>query len=340
MLAVACVAPVSAAVRNGSAVISLSSFQQTTFDSGDTSSYSIDSYAGTIFGASGGFGGGGAGGRSFESFEGGKVIALQSINYRYENVPMYFTYTFNDGVTVVSGYMLLTPSSSFPYTTGTKRIYIDQASRGWDTAYARLPITNTVLEQPSDVLVLVDSGTKEEFFTIGGTTAGWGIWDDSIVAHVLLSESIVNNPLYKSEFNTGGGSAKFRITTWLVKLSDYRDAHEIASYEPEDGDWLFGGLNKYFGWLFNPIRQFLDQISTIMGYLGSFVSTIIEVIKMAAGIFIGISAFYTAIAIVLSIGTSSDLFKAWGRFYRYEMRLFRFYMEIIRAVKSLVLPWA
>lgn len=338
---IAAMAPVSAVMLNGSTVITTNAYALDALGSGDTSTYTVDTFTGSIFGGAGGFGSGGAGGRDTNTFDYGRVIAYQIITFNKENSPLAFTYTFADG-SRVSGTIRLAATST---TTGTRTIYIDNTGMSYQDTYVRIPVVNTVFTTPVTAVAILDAGSNMQYFALvpwGVPSSGWtGKWDDSVVANVPLSKSVLSNPIQKSSLSTNG--ATFSAATFLTTISDYADSYTAATqtFVSDTDDWY--GLKKIihsFDWLFNPIAAFLTTFGNMSGFIASFSGAVFGILEFAGKVFVGFSAFYTAIAMVLSIANSSDLFVAWGKFYRYEMKLFRFYMELIRAVKTMFFPFS
>ncbi len=337
------VIPVSADNINASSVIARLSTEAITIDSGWASTYSLDLQTGGFFaGGFGGFGGGGAGGRADAVNTGtnkdyqGRVVAQQIITYEKENAVMTWKYYRISGE-VISGTITLVPDSGIAFG-GTRTIYINENAFTTTDRYTRIPVFNTVTAASLYMVVVVDPATKQEYFTLttglGGNAGTQVKWDNSTYANMPLNTHIIADPIYKCEFSAP--NQQFNILTYAVKLQDFTTSYKDAIAAPSTSNPL-----SFLGWLLQPLQDAVNRFVEFGKLAAGFFTGAyaLAAFIFAGTIIIGVSAFYTAIALLLSIEDSDDIFKAFGRFWRYEMKLFRFYMEIFKAIKELIKWW-
>lgn len=337
------VAPVSALTLNASSVISRLSTQAITIDSGWATSYKLDLQTGGYFaGGFGGFGGGGAGGRAdaintgVEKDYQGRVIAQQIISYNKENEILNFKYYRVSGNTF-SGTIQLVPDNGIAFG-GTRTIYINENAFTATDRYMRVPFINSVTAASLNMVVVVDPGTTLEYFTLstglGGNAGTQTKWDNATTANVPLTTHIIADPIYKCEFSAS--SQQFNILTYAVKLQDFTTSYRDAINAPDPTNPL-----SFLGWLLQPLEdavtKFVEFGKLAAGFFtGAYA---LAAFIFAGTIILGFSAFYTAIAIMLALESSDDIFVAPAKFWRYEMKLFRFYMEIFKSIKELIKWW-
>lgn len=329
------VVPASATILNGTAILTRSGVQQVSVDSGMTNYYKITGVGSlTSYGGYGGWGGGAAGGRGTptEIYPGDYVIAHTVIQYANENQILYFKYTFAKGGEI-TGNVVLVPDGALALT-GQRSVTIDSYGT-WSSAYARIPLAGIVYAANLDEIIYMDTGTKIEYFTLDDYvlgSGGYGKWDTTQVAYRQLTTTVITDPIVTAEFWTPD-SYDFRITTFAAKTQDYVSSFKDAANTDPDNPISF------LSWLLDPLRDVIDRLQELGAYFKVFFDTIVMILIMMGSVFLGFSALYTAIAIVLSLESSDDIFVVTGKIYRYEMKLFRFYMELFKAVKEVIIWW-
>ena len=342
VLLAVCVVPASSVVLNGTDIFAANSGQTIIIYSGEVTSYMLNLQTGNfIQGGIGGFGGGGAGGRGSPDPVTGvvkdyrsSVMAQQVIKYNYEYEKLNFEYERVDG-TKITGYILLTPSSNPVF--GERLIHINENNFNSTMSYPRTPILNTLYTMDLYTVVVVDPTTEQQYFKIDQRASpiySFTSWDNATVANIPVSD-MTKNPIYKCNFYS---TKIFTITTYAESLDDYtKNLEDAIGTGVCEGNYWYCLLE----WIFSPLRNAINDLSTLAGYVKGFYDGTFALAGFifSVKIFIGLNAFYTAIAIILSIEDSDDLFKAFGKFISYERKLLRFYMEIFKAIKNIIKWW-
>ena len=336
------VVPSSAYMLNGSVIESRQTLNSITIESGLTDKFELDLITGGYFGGFGGFGGGGAGGRSGSGSSGtdpsyqGRVIAAQNIQFWKENSILNLMYTRMDGNTITAT-ILLTPDSDAALG-GTRTVTITNNGFVATDRYYRIPYVGPVTTVGLNMGVVVDGISQQEYFVLSNginfiTQSGASFkWDNETNANMPIY-GITTTPIYKCRIDS---QQEFTVTTLAVKMSDYLVSYQDALNAPPADSWF-----AWLGWLFNPLRDAINALTSFISKIKIFFNTAEAFLFFifAGEIFIGMNAFYIAIAILLSIEDSDDLFKAFGNFYKRMMKLFRFYMELFKAMKNILKWW-
>jgi hypothetical protein len=342
ILLLVCTLPVSAAILNVTDIYS-QNFDTIIIESGSVNSYTLDLQTGSyVMGGNGGFGGGGAGGRGDSTSTGvikdyrSRVMGKQVIHYTYENVKLNFQYERVDG-TKITGYILLIPSNSNIFS-GDKIVHINENNFNSSIPYARAPVLNILYSSNMQAFSVLDPGTMQQYFTIAERVGGTGVsiysWDNSTVANIPVTD-MTKNPIYKLSFTS---TSPFTLTTYAISIEDFtKSLGKAIDTGVCTGNYWYCLLD----WIFSPLKNAINELSKFAGDVKGFYdgTYAIAAFIFSAQIIVGMTAFYTAIAILLSIEDSDDLFKAFGSFWRREMKLFRFYMEIFRAIKDMIKWW-
>lgn len=114
-------------------------------------------------------------------------------------------------------------------------------------------------------------------------------------------------------------------------------ALKASELKPSAGREPLGSTDDLISMIVGVYTKLTQLAINLFDFINIF--SLIFYFIFAGEIFIGMNAFYIAIAILLSIEDSDDLFKAFGNFYKRMMKLFRFYMELFRAMKDTLKWW-
>jgi hypothetical protein len=341
LIMLCCIPLASAQTLNATEIATSAILQYTTTDSGAVNPYTINLQEGTAWGGGGGFGGGGAGGRSDKSLGyTGHVVARQTITFYTENCLLNFEYT-RVGEDIISGWILLTPDGGYLPMEGTETIHINNNGFESTERYLRSPIGGVTYD-PIVIheYTIVDAGTGQQYFTMGSWTNVPSTWNNGTYANIPISD-ITTAPVYKVALYNVASSDTFNVKTYSVKGSDYSQSLINALAGPNATVCGIGGI-------FLPVAPILFPFKEDFDLIGAFISGVIGFVKLALDLgtwlfigefFLGINVFYMSIAIVLSIEDSDDLFWSFRKFSRYMLALKRFYMELYKDLKTLVLPW-
>jgi len=162
--------------------------------------------------------------------------------------------------------------------------------------------------------------------------------DTDIDCYLQLSETPTTYPVTRLTVNPSS-SGEYTVTPYYESIQAAEQA-EIDTTNVQQSV-SSGGTLSFLTSLVNLVLNAVKLLDGLSKSIGSFVSVfgIILAFIFAAEIFIGLNALYIAIAILLAIEDSDDIFKAFGAFYRRMMKLFRFYMELFRAMKDILKWW-
>jgi len=321
-----CTVPASAVILNVSEVFAGTSAQTMIISpASDVMTYTLDLPKGSVIEDSNYF--------TIDNYK-DKVIGKQVIRYLHENSKLNFEYNRVDG-TKITGFIILIPLTS---TAGVRTIHINENNFNSSLPYVRAPFIDALYAGDLYTTIVVDPGTRQQYFTIGemvgGTGGSFTSWDNATVANIPITD-IIKNPITKCYFISLN---HFDITTYAVAINDYSKSLDKAIGTGVcEGNYWFCLLE----WLFVPLQNAINNLSEFAGKTAQFLNNlrILSIFIFSGVIIIGMSAFYTAIAILLSIEDSDDLFKAFGKFISYERKLLRFYMEIFKAIKVIIKWW-
>lgn len=156
--------------------------------------------------------------------------------------------------------------------------------------------------------------------------------DDTRDAYIILTEMPSNNPIRSVSISTNGGtfSGSLYYTDITKIISSEKDPMKLGESESRD---LF--------WLIRQVGSVIDAILSFVISVASFITTVggLVIFVMGAKVFLTILAAYTIIAAILSIHDSDDMLKSIGKFVRYELKLFRFFVEIFNWMKNIIVWW-
>jgi len=161
--------------------------------------------------------------------------------------------------------------------------------------------------------------------------------DTDTDSYLQLSENPTTYPVQTLSIYPSSGN--YIVMPYYESVEDTKIA-EIYTEDTQAGV-TSGDILSFLQGLIKAVYRVIDAIALLNTTLGSFLNvfSIFVSFIFAVQIFIGLNVVYIAIAIILSIAESDDLFYSFGKFYKYIMKLFRFYMEIIRAIRSIIKWW-
>jgi hypothetical protein len=271
------------------------------------------------------------------------VIAYATYTCQWaESSKTYFSLSRGDG-TKVTGHFELTPD--WTQFTGSQKGYIDGGSGVSTNTYSRIPVLNAIY--PSDWNAIFvksnDTGSAKYYLVLSANTGYQTISGEYTVgapysldttkdAYLELPAAPSKNPIVSaSTYNTGGGKfiAYYASTPFTsFAYSETNADNPIAAQ---------GILDLVLGQVWGTIQALLGLGSTA-GSLFSY-TTIIAAFIFTAQFFVGFSILYIFISVLLAIEDSDDIFKSFGAIVRSVRKLFAFYMEIFKAIKSFIKWW-
>jgi hypothetical protein len=143
------------------------------------------------------------------------------------------------------------------------------------------------------------------------------------------------NPIRSASYSTtaSGGTITLAFTTQETTQTQIDKAKN-------DQDTNTGQLNWWdsFVDLAHRIIDVAIKMVAFAATLSSYLFTGIAFLFMAQ-VFLVIVATYTVINVVMSIHDSDDLFRSFAKFWRRELKLLRFFMEIFGWVKQIIKWW-
>lgn len=256
------------------------------------------------------------------------VIQELKISSYTDSIPTFVTLTHSNGNTSVIS--ITTSKISF-----FQRQQVMSISGGTSS-------TETVLEMfyPVNRIFFAQSNdTPRTYYLVATDTANfidlhsysYDINTDTD-AYLILPEQISYNPVTTVSIIADGG--RFSGTLYYVKLDSIKSSENNPENlgEPESRDilWLIGQI----GLVIEAIALFISQIAVYVTTVGGFV-----VFIMAGEVFFTIVAAYTIVAAILSVHDSDNLIRSVGKFVKYEMKLFKFFGELIGWVKNIIVWW-
>lgn len=327
-------------------IISGYPYQKLVWESGYTTSFVSDMRYDLMggFGGYGGTGGGGAGGRDGPTAEGSYssyVTAEQTLDFTREDAYLYFTFSrANDDY--ISGYVVLKPSGAF---TGERLIHINEGGGAdYVTTYARDPTGTFIYTQKLHFFAAVDACTNKQYFVIREsnplieTATDWSQIFPSEYAAIIEIDSITVNPIYKVQWTQYNGQS-FNVQIAAVKISNYIDSLNRATCRVNPQDDPFG----YFSWLLDPLRNVITEFQKLVGKMAAFFGVLefIGYLIFAGEIFAGVNALYIVFAAYMAVENASidNPFGIIEGFIKNMRKLLRFYMELYKALKQVIVFW-
>lgn len=151
-------------------------------------------------------------------------------------------------------------------------------------------------------------------------------------AYITLPSKPSSNPVRTVEIYSTNG--RFSGTLYYVNVASIAASENAPENlgQPDNHD-LF--------WLIRQIGSVIDALVKFIAGVASFVTSVggLVLFVMAGRIFLTIVAAYTIIAAIMSIHDSDDMFKSISKFIRMELKLWRFFMEIFRWMKDIIVWW-
>lgn len=186
-------------------------------------------------------------------------------------------------------------------------------------------------------LALVES-TRVNYapFAITGKNLGSLDLDTTADAYIAITGKPSDNPIVKCDYSA---AYPFTILTYYEQKSALA-AHENTAAIigdtgalPADRDWV-GKLLELIGLVLNAAYTIIVVAATLAVYMVTGFAFL-----LLAQVFLTLVAAYTIIALVMSFYDSDDLFKSIGSFIKREMKLFRFFMDIFKWIKTILKWW-
>lgn len=155
--------------------------------------------------------------------------------------------------------------------------------------------------------------------------------DTNTDAMLTLPARPSSNPVVKVSISAPNGRFSGSLYTTTV------DSLVKSENEPLSG----GGGSYDFLALIGKIFGVIIGIADFVAKAASYVMSIggLAIFVFSAQTFTTLVAAYVIITLILSIHDSDDLFKSIGKFFRYQMKLWRFFMEIFLWVKETIKWW-
>ena len=215
--------------------------------------------------------------------------------------------TNSNGVTAIIPYTMWIPwSGSNAPNLQTRILYGNQTGQ-WYLYTGLQSDTGNPLDAATASFAVIDSPATNPIASVMQTVVSGGTLEATYLS--IPNEEVNYDAAKTIEAAQNGGVT----TSWAEKLTQILD------------------------YIVKAIMDLGVIVKSASGFLS--ITTAFFVFLTAAEVFFGLSAVYVAIAIILSIADSDDMFKSVGKFKRYMMALFRFYMELFRAVKDIIKWW-
>jgi len=273
----------------------------------------------------------------------GEVIAYQKFDLAWsEGTTTYFTLTKASGSTISGSFNLHSTS----LITGVQTATINGGSTLTENYWRIVALPSGSAIYPKELIgIFVKSNVSSAYYfvitsevtNINSNEYNVGApfdLDTSRDAYITLPGNPSSDPIIQSStINNNGG--KFLVYVDHTPADSFAysttNANNPAATQ-SDIFRLFGQLAQGLLAIFAALSLLAQTFVTYILYL-----QIIIVFIFAAQVFLVLIAAYTIIALALSFYDSTDLFKSIGKFWHYEMKLFRFFMELYTWIVKLIL---
>jgi hypothetical protein len=272
----------------------------------------------------------------------GYVIASQQYTLTWtEGSQTTFSLKRLDGTTINGTFNLQNDGVGGTYGTQTATI---NGGTTLTSIYGRVPGLNAIYP-PQITGVFLKSNVSSDYYFVMSTQITHLIsslefhvgapfdLDTTRDAYITLSTTPSQNPIIGATISNSQGKT-FLVYINYVSESDFRYS-ETNSNNPV--------ATK------SDLDRLLGEVSAVLAKIGEFAVNSVSFLSLAMYlailvytpiIFLTMIAAYTIFALVMSFYDSDDLIKSISKFIRYELKLFRFFMEIFNSIKKIIIWWA
>ena len=255
------------------------------------------------------------------------VVQELKVSSYTEAVPTIIILTLNDQSTITSS--ISTQSTSL--FTRLQTVSITGGSTATESTLSFL--------YPVNRLFFAESNTtpKVYYFVIADlnkfvdlNNAYFDI-DTGTDAILTLSTRPSSNPITKVSISAPGGRFSGSLYTTTV------DSLVKSENEPLSGGGGNYDVLSLIGKIFAVITGMADFVAASASYVISIGG--LAIFLFSAKTFMVVVVSYMIITLILSIHDSDDMFKSIGKFFKYQLKLWRFFMEIFGWVKETIKWW-